>query len=251
MTFMHNINPVLVSLGPLEIRYYGLFYAFGFLITYLFLRHAVKQKKIPLCLEELDTFLIYLMMGTVIGARLFEVIFYNPAYYLAHPLKIIAVWEGGLSFHGGLLGIFLAVFLFSKKKNISWLALADLIVIPAALALALGRLGNFMNGELYGRVTSVPWGMQFPGVEGFRHPSQFYESAKNIFIAGILLWQSKKGKQEGYLFGLFLFLYGILRFLVEFVREPQVFVGPLTMGQALSVPVMILGIYLIKKKGTR
>jgi phosphatidylglycerol:prolipoprotein diacylglycerol transferase len=221
------------------------------MITYLFLRYAVKQKKIPLSLEELDTFLVYLMIGTVVGARLFEIIFYNPSYYFAYPLKMIAVWEGGLSFHGGLLGVFLATYLFCKRKKISFFALADVLVIPAALALALGRLGNFMNGELYGRVTSLPWGMRFSGVEGFRHPSQLYESAKNMFIAGILLWQSKKGKQEGYLFGLFLFLYGILRFLVEFVREPQVFVGPLTMGQALSMPVIIGGVYLVKKKGKK
>lgn len=248
MTFIHTIDPVLLHLGPLQIRYYGLFYALGFVLLYLFLKHAVKQKKIALQEHDVDTLLLYLMLGTVLGARLGEILFYNASYYFAYPLEIFAVWKGGLSFHGGLIGIILAALLFCRQKKISFFALADVVVLPAAFALALGRLGNFMNGELYGRITAFPWGVQFPGVDGFRHPSQLYEAAKNLVIAGILLWQGKKQRKEGYMFGLFLLLYGVLRFVVEFVREPQIFVGPLTMGQALSVPLAIIGICLMQKK---
>ncbi len=246
--FIHNINPVLLHLGPLEIRYYGIIYALGFVFAYFFLRYFIRQKKLHMREQDLDTYILYLIIGVVLGARLFEILFYNLAFYLEHPAEIIALWRGGLSFHGGLVGAILATWLFCKKKNIPFLHLADFIVIPTALALALGRVGNFLNGELPGRVTNLPWAVQFPGVDGFRHPSQLYESAKNFFIFGVLLWQVKKERQNGYLFGVFLFLYGILRFLIEFVREPETMVVFLTMGQALSLPLVVVGLYFIKKK---
>ncbi len=246
--FIHNIDPVLVSLGPLEIRYYGLIYALGFIIAYLFLRHFIRQKKLQMCEQDLDTYMLYLIFGVVLGARLFEILFYNLSWYVEHPFEIIAIWHGGLSFHGGLVGAVFATWLFCKKKNIPLLHLCDYVVIPAALALALGRIGNFLNGELPGRITDVTWAVQFPGFDSFRHPSQLYESLKNLIIFSILLVNVKKQRKDGYLFGVFLFWYGILRFIVEYVREPETMVGFLTMGQALSIPVILLGLYLIKKK---
>jgi len=178
---------------------------------------------------------------------LFEIIFYNPVYYFTYPLKMIAIWQGGLSFHGGLAGAFLAAYYFCKKRKIQFLELADIIVIPTALALALGRIGNFLNGELYGRITSLPWGVKFQNAEGFRHPSQLYESLKNGIIF-ITLWKVKEIKRKpGFLFSIFLIMYGTLRFFVEFVREPEVMVSFLTMGQVLSIPMILIGIYLLKK----
>ena len=188
------------------------------------------------------------MLGVVLGARLFEILFYNLSFYLEHPAELIAIWHGGLSFHGGLVGAVVSTWLFCKKKKIPLLHLCDYVVIPTALALALGRIGNFLNGELPGKITNVPWAVQFPGAEGFRHPSQLYESVKNLIIFAILLVNVKKQHKNGYLFGLFLFWYGLLRFLVEYIREPETMVWFLTMGQALSVPLIIVGLYFIKKK---
>ena len=246
--FVHNINPVLFSLGPLEVRYYGILYALGFILTYFFLKQVAKQTRVGLKDEGVDTLLLYLILGTVIGARVFEILFYNPSYYFSSPLKMFALWEGGLSFHGGLVGTFITTYLFCRKKKITFLKIADIISIPAALALAIGRIGNFINGELYGRITSVPWGVKFPHAEGVRHPSQLYEAAKN-FLIFFILWKSKdKEHKPGYLFGLFLAFYGLLRFLVEFVREPEVMVSFLTMGQILSIPVFLIGLWLVIKK---
>ncbi|HLC72006.1 MAG TPA: prolipoprotein diacylglyceryl transferase [Candidatus Nanoarchaeia archaeon] len=246
--FIHTIDPVVFSLGPLEIRYYGIIYAFGFILAYFLLRYFIRQKKLHMQEQELDTYIIYLMLGVVLGARLFEILFYNLPFYLEHPAELIAIWHGGLSFHGGLVGAVFSTWLFCKKKKIPLLHLCDYVVIPTALALALGRIGNFLNGELPGKITNVPWAVQFPGAEGFRHPSQLYESVKNLIIFAILLVNVKKQHKDGYLFGLFLFWYGILRFLVEYVREPETMVWFLTMGQALSVPLIIVGLYFIKKK---
>lgn len=255
--FYHAIDPVLFSLGPFEIRYYGVIYALGFIITYFMLRSFIRQKKLRMREEHLESLIIYLVVGVVLGARLFEILFYNFPYYLQNPLQVFAIWKGGLSFHGGLVGGLLAVMLFGKKYKYSVLHLGDYIVIPASLALALGRIGNFLNGELWGRVTSLPWSVQFPNVEGFRHPSQLYEALKNIIIFLILRWQAnlfflvkwqaKKERKDGYLLGLFLILYGVLRFLVEFVREPEIYVGPLTMGQLLTIPLVIIGIFLVNR----
>ena len=246
--WIHNIDPVLLSLGPLEIRYYGLFYALGFVFAYFFMRHAIKKKQLPFTEKELDTFLMYLIIGVVLGARVFEVIFYNLQYYFSNPLKIVAIWQGGLSFHGGLVGAFVAVYVFCRKQSIHWLQLADILAIPAALALMIGRIGNFINGELYGRVTSVSWAMKFPGAEGWRHPSQLYEAFKNLLIVITLLILKQKPRKHGVIFGTFLVMYGVLRFTVEFVREPEVLFGWITMGQLLSIPVAIVGLWLIYKK---
>ena len=245
--FIHNINPVLLKIGNIEIRYYGLIYAFGFLLAYLFIKKLSEERRINIKKEDLESFLFYLALGTIIGARLFYTIFYNIKFYLNSPLDIFALWHGGMSFHGGLVGAFIATYLFCKKRKLNFLKVADIIVIPAALALFLGRIGNFLNGELYGRIADLPWAVKFPNAEGFRHPSQLYEALKNLLIFTILWFNRNKNRPYGYLFALFLILYSIFRFLIEFVREPEIYVGFLTMGQLLTIPLFIIGIIILRK----
>ncbi|HIH43127.1 TPA: prolipoprotein diacylglyceryl transferase [Candidatus Woesearchaeota archaeon] len=263
--FIHNIDPVLFRLGTLEIRYYGLFYVAGFVIAYFLINYLAKQRHLNLTSDDVAEFLIYLIVGTVLGARVVYVAVYNPLYYLGNPLEILALWHGGLSFHGGFLGASIASLLFIKKqkhKGITFYKMADVTMFPLALGLMIGRIGNFMNGELYGRVTSLPWAVKFKDASGYRHPSQLYESAKNLFIFAVLWWLKdrkirvgKKGDKnasvqykklpDGFLFYSFIILYAILRFLIEFVREPDsqlgFFFGWLTMGQILNILMLLVG----------
>lgn len=239
--FYHNINPVIAEIGPFTIYWYGLMYVIAFVFIYYMLLFLAKRKKVKLAKNDIEWFMIIEAAALIIGARVFEVLVYNPGYYLAEPLRIFAVWEGGLSFHGGLLGMLIAGYYFCKKKKIKLLQMADLVVIPVGVALALGRVGNFINGELYGRITNVPWCMKFPEADGCRHPSQLYEVAKNLAIFGVMWTIKDRKKPDGYFFALFLILYGVLRFSIEFVREPEVMVGFLTMGQILCLIMIIAG----------
>jgi len=251
--FYHNIDPILVDLGFAQIRYYGLFYVIGFLFSYFYFRFLIRQKKIDIDYDELDSLFVYVILGLILGARLFYTIVYDPAYFLANPIKIFAVWQGGLSFHGGLIGMMIAAYIFAKRNRVDFLDLADTAVIPAALCLALGRIGNFINGELYGRITDVPWAVKFPGAEGFRHPSQLYESFKNIVIFSILsyFYFCKKKFPKGFFLWLFVTLYPLFRFFVEFYREPDQQLGflifNLTMGQLLSIIMFGIGIVMLFK----
>jgi phosphatidylglycerol:prolipoprotein diacylglycerol transferase len=248
--FIHNIDPVLLSIGPFEIRYYGLFYVIGFTIAYFLISHLAKKKEISLNKDDIADLLLYTMIGLILGARFFHVFVYNPSYYLANPSEIIAVWNGGLSFHGGLIGAVIAGAYFCKKKRVNFYELADIAVIPVALGLALGRIANFINGELYGRITDVPWAVKFPDAEGFRHPSQIYESFKNLLIF-FTLWTIKDKKlPKGFMFWLFIVMYSILRFIMEFFRQPTEYgfiIGFLTMGQLLSIIMFLIGIFFIYK----
>ncbi|MBU0980753.1 MAG: prolipoprotein diacylglyceryl transferase [Nanoarchaeota archaeon] len=240
--FIHSIDPVLFSIGPLEIRYYGLVYVIGFLLLYFLLPKLAKQKGLKLSKEDASDLIIYLVIGVIAGARLFHVFVYNPSYYLSHPAEILAVWQGGLSFHGGFLGAVTAGWLFCRKKKFNLLDLADLTVIPLGIALGLGRIANFINAELYGFRTGVPWAVKFPNAEGFRHPSQLYESAKNFFIFGVL-WNVKNLKlPRGALFTLFTFMYGVLRFSVEFFRERENLFLNISTGQWLSLGMIIFSV---------
>jgi len=247
--FIHNIDPVLLSIGPFEIRYYGLFFVLGFVIAYFLLNYLVKRKHIELTKDDVADFLLYLIVGTVLGARIIYVFVYNLPFYLQNPVQMIAIWNGGLSFHGGLIGAAIAGFYFCKKKNISFYTLADIAVIPLALGLALGRLGNFTNGELYGRITDVPWSMKFRDAEGFRHPSQLYESAKNLVIFFTLWIIKDRPFPKGFMFWLFVIMYSVLRFTVEFFRQPDpqlgFVIGVLTMGQILSIISLLIGIFFM------
>ena len=249
--FIHNIDPVLWSFGPFQIRYYGLFFVLGFVIAYFLFNYLAKRKELSITEEDITDLFLYVIAGTILGARIFYVFVYNLTFYLDNPSEIIAIWHGGLSFHGALIGAVIAVLIFTKKKKIDFYEIADLSVIPLALGLALGRLGNFTNGELYGRITDVPWAFRFPDAEGFRHPSQIYESFKNftIFLA---LWAIKDKKlPKGFMFWLFVVMYSALRFIVEFFRQPDpqvgFIIGFLTMGQVLSIVMFVVGVYFLRK----
>jgi phosphatidylglycerol:prolipoprotein diacylglycerol transferase len=198
----------------------------------------------------------WLIIALVVGARLFEVIIWNPSYYLSNPLQIFAVWKGGMAFHGGLIGVVIAALLFCKKRKLSFYKVADVLVLPASLAMALVRVGNFINGELYGIVTTVPWCFKFPSAEGCRHPSQLYESLYNIvnffILFGITKLKNKSKKyKDGFVFWSFIFFYGILRFVTEFWRYSDVRYLGLNLGQILSlimIPVGLVMMIRLRKK---
>lgn len=246
--FVNNINPVLVHLGPISIRYYGIIYALGFIVAYLFLRHAIRHKRLKMTSEQLDAYFFWLIIGIVIGARIFEIIFFSWSYYSVHPLQMLAIWNGGLSFHGGLVGAAIVTYVFAKKNKMHFYDIADALVIPAALALAFGRIANFINSEHYGIIADAaktPWCVVFNSVDGYcRHPSQLYESLKNFFIFGVLMWydNSRRDKRnKGTLFWMFVLMYGTLRFIVNFWRDDpssQIILG-ISVGQWLSVLMVV------------
>jgi len=242
-----NIDPILLELGPIRVGWYGLMYVFGFIGSYLLVRYQLKKKDFGITRVEIENLYFYLVLGLMIGARLGYILFYDLRTYLQDPLEMIAIWHGGMSFHGGLIGVLLVGILFSYKNKKSFWRLSDLLIVTAPIGLGLGRIGNFINGELYGRVTTLPWGMIFPkGGPLPRHPSQLYESALEGGVLFVILWFLKDNKRipTGGLLALFLFLYGVFRFFVEFFREPDAhlgfILGPFTMGQILC-SFMILG----------
>jgi len=249
--FIHNIDPILLSIGPFQIRYYGLFFVLAILVGYFLLVYLAKRKELEITSDDIADLLLYIIVGTILGARIFYVFVYNLPFYLGNPFEIIAVWNGGLSFHGGIIGAAIGGFYYAKRKKIDFYEIADIAVIPVALGLAIGRLGNFTNGELYGRITNVPWSFKFPDAEGFRHPSQIYASFKNLLIF-FTLWMIKDKKlPKGFMFWLFVVMYSVLRFTVEFFRQPDpqlgFIIGFLTMGQILSIIMFFVGIYFLKR----
>jgi phosphatidylglycerol:prolipoprotein diacylglycerol transferase len=253
--FEHNINPVFLNLGPVKIYYYGLVYALSFLFIYMFLKHQSKNNKIKLKSDDVDNLLIYITIGMIIGARSVYYLVYNFPVFLENPLNFFMLWKGGMSFHGSFIGITLAAILFSKKYKYKFYEIADTLVIPFTIALFFGRIANFVNGELYGRITDLPWAVKFPRAEGFRHPSQLYEALKNLFMFSVLFSiKDNKKLPHGIRFWLFVAMYGILRFLIEFVRQPDAqigangfFFGWITMGQILCIPMFLAGLYFIVK----
>jgi phosphatidylglycerol:prolipoprotein diacylglycerol transferase len=246
-----NFDPIMVQLGPFRLSWYGLMYVLGFLASYLLVRYQIKKKSFGITKPEVENLFFYLILGLVIGARLGYVFFYDFKTYLNNPLEIPAVWHGGMSFHGGLIGLLLVAVLFSRKNKISFWNIADLFIVTAPIGLGLGRIGNFINGELYGRVTQVPWAMIFPrGGPVPRHPSQLYESALEGGVLFLILWFIKdKNLPRGALLAIFLFLYGSFRIFIEFFREPDAqlgfVLGPFTMGQVLSAFMIGGGIFLL------
>lgn len=250
--FTHAIDPIIFQIGPLGIRYYGLVYVLGFLLAYLILKTALDKGRIKnFPREKLDAFLVYLIIGVIVGARVFEIIFFEPGYYLSNPLAMVKIWEGGLAFHGGLFGAFIATYLFARKHKVRFYQIADTLVVPAALALGFGRIANFINAELVGTVTNVPWAVNFnnevneAGQKVFRHPSQLYEAAKNFFNFGVLSWlQTWRQWKAGTLFWLFVLLYGVLRFVTNIWRADDRLLG-ISMGQFLSLIMVGLSIYFL------
>ncbi|MBW2988002.1 prolipoprotein diacylglyceryl transferase [Candidatus Woesearchaeota archaeon] len=243
--FYHNINPVLLKLGSLEIRYYGLMYVVGIAVCYLIVARYSKRLKLGITKQQIQDILFWGVLGLLLGGRLGYCLFYNPGYFLSHPLDIVKIWEGGMSFHGGLLGALLLTWIYSKRHSLPFLKLADLFVLPVPIALAFGRLGNFINGELYGRPCNCWWGFYFPNAPDHglvpRHPSQIYEMLKNLFIFLVLWVLSNRKHKPGFLLFSFIFLYGLLRFIVEFLRAPEIVFMGVTMGQWLSIPMIVIG----------
>jgi phosphatidylglycerol:prolipoprotein diacylglycerol transferase len=247
-----QFDPVALQLGPLAIHWYGLMYLAGFM-TFLWLgRKRIAVLNHPqINAKLLDDLLFYGVLGVILGGRLGYVFFYKASYYLAHPLEIFAVWQGGMSFHGGFLGVLVAMAWFAHKQKLHWLQLTDFIAPLVPPGLAFGRLGNFINGELWGRPTDVPWAMIFPKVDNLpRHPSQLYEFALEGVLLFALLWlYARKPRPVGAVSGVFLIGYGSFRFIAEFSREPDDFLGLLSwgmsMGQWLSLPMVIAGIAML------
>ena len=245
-----NIDPILVDLGPIRVSWYGLMYVFGFFASYLLVRYQMKRKDFGISKLDVENLYFYLIVGLIVGARLGYVLFYDLKMYLRDPLEIFAVWHGGMSFHGGLIGVLIVGIVFSWKNKKSFWKIADLIIVTVPIGLGLGRIGNFINGELYGRVTRVPWGMIFPkGGPLPRHPSQLYESGLEGGLLFLILWLMKDRRLPGGgLLALFLSLYGAFRFFVEFFREPDpqlgFVVGAFSMGQILSSFMIVAGILL-------
>lgn len=246
-----NFDPVFLRLGPLQFRWYGLMYIIGFLAGYFIILSEVKRKGIQLVKDDVADLIFTLALGVVLGGRLGYILFYDLSYYLANPLKLFAVWEGGMSFHGGLSGAIIAGIYFIRKHKLRFYPLADAGFLAGPIGLGLGRIGNFINGELYGRVTDVPWGMVFPeGGPLPRHPSQLYEAfLEGVVMFAILFVVSRKVKRDGVVFWSFIGLYGLFRFLVEFFREPDeklgYFLGLFSMGQLLSFPMFVLGAVMV------
>ena len=247
-----QFDPIAISLGPVAIRWYGLMYVLGFLGIMLLGRHRIRtQPWLNWNLRELDDLIFYGVLGTILGGRLGYILFYKLDYYLAHPLEILYVWQGGMSFHGGFLGVIFAMFWFARQHNKHWFSVTDFVAPLVPPGLMFGRIGNFINQELPGRETTLAWGMQFPAVDNLvRHPSQLYQAAGEGLLLFIILWIfTAKPRPLGTASGVFLLGYGILRFLAEFTREPDDFLGLLalnfTMGQWLSLPMIIGGIGMV------
>jgi phosphatidylglycerol:prolipoprotein diacylglycerol transferase len=248
-----HINPIALQLGPLAVHWYGLMYMAGFL-TFIWLG---RKRIVALNLKQinnktLDDLLFYGVLGVILGGRLGEVLFYNPGYYFSNPLKILAVWEGGMSFHGGFLGVLVAMAVFAYQHKLRWLELMDFIAPLVPPGLAFGRLGNFINGELWGRPTDATWGMVFAHVDNLpRHPSQLYEFALEGVLLFIILWlYAKKPRPVGSVSGLFLIGYGSFRFLAEFTRNPDdgifgLMTLGISMGQWLSLPMVVIGVLMM------
>jgi len=250
-----DFDPVLISIGPLAIRWYALAYIFGILLGWFYARIIIRNdalwgRKAPLSVTDFDDFVVWVTLGIILGGRLGYVLFYNPAHFAAHPLEIVQIWGGGMSFHGGFAGCVAAVFLFARSRKIPVLSLGDITCAAGPIGLFLGRIANFINGELWGRPTDVPWGVIFPGAGPLpRHPSQLYEAALEGFVLFVVLAIAVRMgalKRPGLTIGLFAMLYALGRSSCEFFREPDPQLGflwgGLTMGMLLSIPLFLAGV---------
>jgi prolipoprotein diacylglyceryl transferase len=245
-----DVDPEIFRLGSYGIRWYGLFFALSFILGYAIMGHIFKREKVQAAL--LDRLTTYMVIGTVIGARLGHCLFYEPSYYLSNPIKILKIWEGGLASHGAAVGILIALYFFSKSAGKTYLWILDRIVIVVALAGFFIRMGNLMNSEIYGTATRLPWGFVFARYESLpKHPTQIYEGLSCLLIALFLYITYRRRYphlRDGLLFGWFLVLLFSLRFLIEFIKEPQVGFEKgmiLNMGQLLSIPFILLGAFIL------
>ncbi len=252
-----QFDPVALQLGPLSVHWYGLMYLVAFLQFWWLGKHRILTH--PQLLQagwnvkQLDDLLFYGVLGVIAGGRLGQVLFYEPGYYLEHPLQILAVWRGGMSFHGGFLGVLVAMWLYARKTDRTWLAITDFIAPLVPLGLAAGRIGNFINGELWGRAAdpALPWAMVFPWVDALpRHPSQLYQAGLEGLVLFLVLWRYAGGSRpRGAVSGVFLIGYGVLRWLAEYFRSPDEgifgYSYMVSMGQWLSLPMILFGMVFV------
>ncbi len=242
---------VALSLLGFDVHWYGLLYLVAFLVAYVLLPRLQHYRNLELSRDAWGDILSWGIIGVLLGGRFGYMLFYDLGYFLMHPLDVFAVWKGGMSSHGGFLGVILSMVYSCRKHKISLLALGDIVVVPVAIGLALGRVGNFINQELYGIPTTLPWGIAIPGIEELRHPTQLYAVVKDLFIAlACYLHLRLPLRPKGQTAGIFLVLYGVLRFALEFLREPThtaLLLGPLilTRGQVYSVPIVVGGIAVL------
>lgn len=241
--FVHNIDPVLGELAGFYLWFYGLSYALGFLSILFWFRRV--RHRLGLSAEDALALTVYLAIGVLLGGRLVEVIFYEWAYYQDHLLQIPAVWLGGMSTHGVLLGVIVAAWIFCRSRGANLLAISDQLVIPGSYLMGMGRIGNFIDGQILGSVTNVCWAVQFPDAEGFRHPVVLYDGAKNFFVLALLLLLASRKPARGILAAHFIFWYGFLRIFVDLFREyPTTLLG-LATGQAFNLTMSVVGAFLI------
>ena len=252
-----DIDPIIFSIGPFAIRWYALSYIAGLLIGIKYLASFVSKPPNAMAKVETDDFLVWLTLGVIIGGRLGYVLFYNFDFYLMNPLSIIKIWQGGMSFHGGLTGVILAIIIFCRRRGLNFWLVGDAVACASPIGLFFGRIANFINGELYGRASDVPWSVIFPGGGPIsRHPSQIYEALlEGLFLFCVLFFLSSRydlRNKPGFLAGVFLIGYAVSRSFVEIYREPDAHIGYfwniITMGQLLSVPLFVFGVYLLIRK---
>lgn len=248
-----EFDPVALQIGPIAIHWYALSYIAGILLAWRYVIWLSAKPPRRVAKSQWDDLLLWITVGIIVGGRLGQVLFWDPGHYLADPLEIVKVWKGGMAFHGGLLGVVVAVFLYARRQGLSFFAFADLIAPAAPIGLFLGRVANFINGELVGRPTDVSWAMIFPHVDArLRHPSQLYQAAlEGIALFVVLYWAANREslrQRLGFLSGIFLIGYAVARSVGELFREPEVDLGVLnfvTWGQVLSIPMLALGLFLL------
>lgn len=250
------ISPVIFSIGPFALRWYAMAYLTSIVITWVLLGKTIKKYNISITAVQLDDLVFYATMGIILGGRLGYVLFYGNGYFLHNPLEILAVWNGGMSFHGGIIGVIIGLWLFTRKAKLPYLQVTDLVSLYVPIGIFLGRLANFVNDELWGRITTVPWAVKFPA-GGYlpRHPSQLYEAASEgiiLFVILNLLWRKTYVREHvGIISATFLICYAFSRMCMELFREPDVQIGYLsggiTLGQYLSLPFLLLGLFILHK----
>ena len=247
-----DVDPVLFSVGPFAVRWYGLAYVVGFVGAAWVAYRLSRRWDVGLTVDDILNLMLVCVVGVIVGSRLFYVVAYGAGHYWQHPAEIFAIWDGGMAWHGGFIGILLAGYLYSRVRGVPFLVLADLAAVGAPIGFFFGRIANFVNGELWGRATDLPWGVVFGGAAGTvaRHPSQLYEALLEGFVMfAVLLWLARKRRPDGFFFGMFMLMYGTFRLLVEFVREPDAQIGFLfgsaTMGQLLSLPLAVTGLLVV------
>jgi phosphatidylglycerol:prolipoprotein diacylglycerol transferase len=255
-----TIDPVALAIGPFDIRWYAIAYIIGLILGWRYVLRLARQPGAPMTAKEVDDFIVWATIGVVLGGRIGYVLFYRPGFYFANPEHFLYVWQGGMAFHGGLLGVMAAIVLFSRKRGLRPLEVSDIIAAAAPIGLFFGRIANFINAELFGRPSDVAWAVIFPtGGPEARHPSQLYEAALEgvllFAVIAVLLSATRARERPGLITGVFFGGYGIARIVVEFFREPDAHLGFLlagvTMGQILSLPVLGAGAYLIARAMTQ